>query len=158
MFKALVLDKSEGFRAEVREVEEPRDAEEAAERAVAEDVVEDGVRPEDDDDREGEHNGPEEQRERQRAPELRRGAHPRCEERHQHERNRLHEHAEPESERACEPPRGVARTLGVPADKVIPLGDAGLNRPVRFVARKSMFSRPLIQSFYLLMLTHAQAL
>jgi DNA-binding transcriptional LysR family regulator len=55
-------------------------------------------------------------------------------------------------------PWGVARTLGVPVDKVIPLGDAGLNRPVRFVARKSMFSRPLIQSFYLLMLTHAQAL
>ena len=55
-------------------------------------------------------------------------------------------------------PSGVARTLGVPADKVIPLGDSGLNRPVRFVARKSMFSRPLIQSFYHLMLTHAQAL
>ncbi len=45
-------------------------------------------------------------------------------------------------------PEGVARTLGVPASMLIPLGDFGLNRPVRFVARKSMFSRPLIQSFY----------
>ena len=45
-------------------------------------------------------------------------------------------------------PLGVARTLGVPEKKLIHLGDHGLNRPVRFVARKSMFSRPLIQSFY----------
>jgi DNA-binding transcriptional LysR family regulator len=55
-------------------------------------------------------------------------------------------------------PRGVARTLGVPDSKVIPLGESGLNRPVRFVARKSMFSRPLVQSFYQLMLVRAQAL
>jgi len=55
-------------------------------------------------------------------------------------------------------PWGVARTLGVPFDKVIPLGDSGLNRPVRFVARKSMFSRPLVQSFYQLVRAHAQAL
>jgi DNA-binding transcriptional LysR family regulator len=45
-------------------------------------------------------------------------------------------------------PLGVARTLGVPEKKLIQLGDHGLNRPVRFVARKSMFSRPLIQTFY----------
>jgi DNA-binding transcriptional LysR family regulator len=45
-------------------------------------------------------------------------------------------------------PLGVARTLGVPDAKVVQLGAHGLNRPVRFVARKSMFSRPLIQSFY----------
>jgi len=54
-------------------------------------------------------------------------------------------------------PQGVARTLGVPDDKVIPLGDSGLNRPVRFVARKSMFSRPLVQSFYQSMLSHARS-
>jgi DNA-binding transcriptional LysR family regulator len=54
-------------------------------------------------------------------------------------------------------PHGVARTLGIPDDKVIPLGESGLNRPVRFVARKSMFSRPLVQRFYQLMLTHARA-
>jgi DNA-binding transcriptional LysR family regulator len=45
-------------------------------------------------------------------------------------------------------PAGVARTLKVPDAKLIHLGDSGLNRPVRFVARKSMFSRPLIQSFF----------
>ena len=45
-------------------------------------------------------------------------------------------------------PEGVARTLGVERDEYIPLGQEGVNRPVRFVARKSMFSRPLVQSFY----------
>jgi DNA-binding transcriptional LysR family regulator len=45
-------------------------------------------------------------------------------------------------------PEGVAKTLGVTPDQLIPLNDVGLNRPVRFVARKSMFSQPLIQSFY----------
>ena len=45
-------------------------------------------------------------------------------------------------------PIGVARTLGVPEEKLIRLDQHGLNRPVRFVARKSMFSRPLVQSFY----------
>jgi DNA-binding transcriptional LysR family regulator len=45
-------------------------------------------------------------------------------------------------------PLGVARTLGVPDAALIPLDTAGLNRPVRFVARKSMFARPLVQSFY----------
>ncbi len=45
-------------------------------------------------------------------------------------------------------PAGVAKTLGVPEGKLIALGGYGLNRPVRFVARKSMFSRPLVQSFY----------
>jgi len=45
-------------------------------------------------------------------------------------------------------PQGVARTLGVKQNQMIALGDSGLNRPVRFVARKSMFSRPLIQAFF----------
>ena len=45
-------------------------------------------------------------------------------------------------------PEGVASTLGVAPHALIPLGAEGLNRPVRFVARKSMFSRPLVQSFY----------
>jgi DNA-binding transcriptional LysR family regulator len=54
-------------------------------------------------------------------------------------------------------PWGVARTLGVAEDRVIPLGESGLNRPVRFVARKSMFSRPLVQSFYQLMLRFAKS-
>ena len=45
-------------------------------------------------------------------------------------------------------PEGVARTLGVTASRFIALDEAGLNRPVRFVARKSMFSQPLIQNFY----------
>ncbi|MEE4362208.1 MAG: LysR family transcriptional regulator [Pseudomonadales bacterium] len=45
-------------------------------------------------------------------------------------------------------PRGVARTLGVPLDRCLDMGRRGLNRPVRFVARKSLFSRPLIQSFH----------
>lgn len=45
-------------------------------------------------------------------------------------------------------PYGVARTLNIEDNSLISLGDAGLNRPVRFVARKSMYSRPLIRSFY----------
>jgi DNA-binding transcriptional LysR family regulator len=45
-------------------------------------------------------------------------------------------------------PRGVARTLGVPDERCIDMGRRGLNRPVRFVARKSMFSRPLVRNFH----------
>jgi DNA-binding transcriptional LysR family regulator len=45
-------------------------------------------------------------------------------------------------------PAGVARTLGVDMSRVIALDAEGLNRPVRFVARKSMFSQRLIQKFY----------
>jgi DNA-binding transcriptional LysR family regulator len=45
-------------------------------------------------------------------------------------------------------PAGVARTLGIAESKLIALDAAGLNRPVRFVARKSMFSQPLVQNFY----------
>lgn len=45
-------------------------------------------------------------------------------------------------------PEGVARTLGVPDDRFIRVSGAGLNRPVRFVARKSMFAQPLVQNFY----------
>lgn len=52
-------------------------------------------------------------------------------------------------------PAGVAKTLGVAASKVIPLDKEGMNRPVRFVARKSMFSQPLVQSFYVSVSEHA---
>ena len=45
-------------------------------------------------------------------------------------------------------PVGVARTVGVDPDVYLELGDEGLTRPVRFVARKSMFARNLIRSFY----------
>ncbi|MEQ8692393.1 MAG: LysR family transcriptional regulator [Pseudomonadales bacterium] len=45
-------------------------------------------------------------------------------------------------------PQGVARTLGVAQKHLIPLADAGLTRPVRFVARKSMFAQELVRSFY----------
>lgn len=45
-------------------------------------------------------------------------------------------------------PAGVARTLGVTEEQFITLSEQGLTRPVRFVARKSMFARNLIRSFY----------
>lgn len=45
-------------------------------------------------------------------------------------------------------PAGVARTLGVGEADVIPLADHGLTRPVRFVARKSMFAQQLVRAFY----------
>ncbi|MFW6092487.1 MAG: LysR family transcriptional regulator [Pseudomonadota bacterium] len=45
-------------------------------------------------------------------------------------------------------PEGVARTLGVTDAQWIGLRHTGLHRPVRFVARKSMFSQPLVQDFY----------
>ena len=45
-------------------------------------------------------------------------------------------------------PAGVARTLGVRESQWIDLEGAGLTRPVRFVARKSMFAQPLVQNFY----------
>jgi len=54
-------------------------------------------------------------------------------------------------------PIGVARTLGVPRGRWIDFGAQGLNRPVRFVARKSMFSRPLIQTFYASLERHTRA-
>ena len=54
-------------------------------------------------------------------------------------------------------PAGVARTLGVRDDEMILLADEGLNRPVRFVARKSMFSRVLVQNFYKLVKERAEA-
>jgi len=46
-------------------------------------------------------------------------------------------------------PQGVARTLGVPDAALIELASAGLTRPVRFVARKSMFAQDLIRAFYI---------
>jgi DNA-binding transcriptional LysR family regulator len=45
-------------------------------------------------------------------------------------------------------PIGVAETLNVPAACLINLGIKGLNRPVRFVARKSTWSVPIVASFY----------
>ena len=53
-------------------------------------------------------------------------------------------------------PVGVAYTLGAPRDKLIELDRYGLNRPVRFVARKSMFSQPLVQSFHHSILRHVE--
>ena len=50
-------------------------------------------------------------------------------------------------------PIGVARTLGVEDRHLIKLGGMdtmpSLTRPVRFVARKSMFAQALVRSFYL---------
>lgn len=45
-------------------------------------------------------------------------------------------------------PIGVARTLKVPEDCLINLGSEGLNRPVRFVARKSTYGLPVVANFY----------
>ena len=53
-------------------------------------------------------------------------------------------------------PAGVAKTLGVATSKLIPLDQEGMNRPVRFVARKSMFSQPLVQNFYDSVSRHAR--
>lgn len=53
-------------------------------------------------------------------------------------------------------PLGVANALSIDFNKTIALGSSGLNRPVRFVARKSMYSRSLIQSFYDSILTHTR--
>ena len=45
-------------------------------------------------------------------------------------------------------PAGVAETLSVKNTTLLVPDAAALVRPVRFVARKSMFSRPLVQAFY----------
>ena len=45
-------------------------------------------------------------------------------------------------------PIGVARTLNVPEEKMMNLGAQGLTRPVRFVARKSTYSLPIVTHFY----------
>ena len=45
-------------------------------------------------------------------------------------------------------PIGVARTLGVSDKLLIDLSGDGLNRPVRFVARKSTYSLPVVSNFY----------
>ena len=54
-------------------------------------------------------------------------------------------------------PLGVANALSIDAADTIDLAESGLNRPVRFVARKSMYARTLIQSFYDSILRHANA-
>jgi DNA-binding transcriptional LysR family regulator len=48
-------------------------------------------------------------------------------------------------------PIGVAQTLKVPESCLIDLGQQGLHRPVRFVARKSTYSLPVVASFYQLL-------
>ncbi len=48
-------------------------------------------------------------------------------------------------------PVGVARTLKIPESCLINLGEKGLHRPVRFVARKSTYSLPMAASFYQLL-------
>jgi hypothetical protein len=48
-------------------------------------------------------------------------------------------------------PIGVARTLNVPEAIMLNLGDQGLSRPVRFVARKSTYSLPIVTNFYQLL-------
>ncbi len=53
-------------------------------------------------------------------------------------------------------PIGVANALSIDMEKIIVLGPSGLNRPVRFVARKSMYSRNLIQAFYDSLQHHAK--
>ena len=45
-------------------------------------------------------------------------------------------------------PIGVAETLKVPQECLINLGPKGLNRPVRFVARKSTYALPVVAKFY----------
>lgn len=45
-------------------------------------------------------------------------------------------------------PLGVARTLKVPDHVLVNLGAKGLNRPVRFVARKSTYALPMVRGFY----------
>jgi len=45
-------------------------------------------------------------------------------------------------------PIGVAKTLKVPEHCLINLGEKGLMRPVRFVARKSTYSLPVVANFY----------
>ena len=55
-------------------------------------------------------------------------------------------------------PVGVANTLGLDKRKLITLDKYGLNRPVRFVARKTMFSRPLVRSFFQLLCDNSKNL
>ncbi len=45
-------------------------------------------------------------------------------------------------------PIGVARALKVPERHLVDLGSRGLHRPVRFVARKSTYSLPMVATFY----------
>ena len=45
-------------------------------------------------------------------------------------------------------PTGVAKTMGIPEKNMIRLPSEQLSRPVRFVARKSMFAQPLVRTFY----------
>jgi DNA-binding transcriptional LysR family regulator len=48
-------------------------------------------------------------------------------------------------------PRGVARELGVPADRLVPL--PGLTRPIAAVARRSTLEAPAVRSLLALLET-----
>jgi DNA-binding transcriptional LysR family regulator len=50
-------------------------------------------------------------------------------------------------------PIGVALTLKIPEECLINLEKKGLHRPVRFVARKSTYSLPIVSSFYQLLVS-----
>jgi len=51
-------------------------------------------------------------------------------------------------------PMGVARALGISDKILINLGGHGLMRPVRFVARKSTYSLPVVSNFFLALRAH----
>ena len=51
-------------------------------------------------------------------------------------------------------PLALPKTLGVTDEQLINLGDQGLNRPVRFVARKSTYSLPVVLNFYKALSNH----
>jgi len=51
-------------------------------------------------------------------------------------------------------PMGVARALGISDNILINLGGHGLMRPVRFVARKSTYSLPVVSNFFLALRAH----
>lgn len=53
-------------------------------------------------------------------------------------------------------PLGVAQALSINSQKVVDVGKYGLHRPVRFVARKSMYSRSLIQVFFDSIVKHGE--
>ena len=54
-------------------------------------------------------------------------------------------------------PIGVAQTLKIPGDVLINLDEKGLHRPVRFVARKSTYSLPIVANFYQLLASKLEA-
>ena len=53
-------------------------------------------------------------------------------------------------------PIGVARALGIDDKLLVSLGRHGLMRPVRFVARKSTYSLPVVSNFFVALKSHLQ--